>query len=148
MNKCRHCQMMNKKVNTARPELHPVPVKSPWFHLGIDFIGPYSPPSSNGNKYVLTVCDYFTKFVWAKPLPSKEAKNVAQTQVIKTLRYKKSRVRGRDQSDLFCLCRSIWEGESDDLCQCVKCTGWYHISCVISISCFTSSSSWRCPLCL
>ena len=31
---------------------------------------------------------------------------------------------------------------------CVKCTGWYHISCVISISCFTSSSSWRCPLCL
>ena len=70
--------MMNKKVNTARPELHPVPVKSPWFHLGIDFIGPYSPPSSNGNKYVLTVCDYFTKFVWAKPLPSKEAKNVAQ----------------------------------------------------------------------
>ena len=64
--KCRHCQMMNKKANTARPELHPIPVKSPWYHLGINFIGPYSPPSASGNKYVLTVSDYFTKFVWVK----------------------------------------------------------------------------------
>ena len=62
----------------ARPQLYPVPVKSPWYYLGIDIIGPYSSPSSNGNKYVLTVCDYFSKFVWTKPLPSKEAKNVTQ----------------------------------------------------------------------
>ena len=44
-----------QKINTARPELHPVPVRSPWYHLGIDFISPYSPPSATGNKYVLTV---------------------------------------------------------------------------------------------
>ena len=70
--------MMNKKVNMARPELHPIPVKSPWYHLGIGFIGPYSPPSASGNKYVLTVSDYFTKFVWVKALPTKEASGVAQ----------------------------------------------------------------------
>ena len=75
------------------------------------------------------------------------SKTMTPFPVIKTLRYKKTRVRERDQSDLFCLCRSIWEGESD-LCKCVKCTGWHHISCVISINCFTSSFSWRCPLCL
>ena len=70
--------MMNKKANTARPELHPIPVNYPWYHLGIDFIGPYSPPSASGNKYVLTVSDYFTKFVWVKALPTKEASGVAQ----------------------------------------------------------------------
>ena len=51
-------------------------MKSPWFHLGIDFIGPVSPPSSAGNRYVLTVSDYFTKFAWAHALPTKEAVGV------------------------------------------------------------------------
>jgi hypothetical protein len=77
--KCHQCQMMNKKISTARPELHPIPVQSPWYHLGIDFIGPYHLASSKGNKYVLTVCDYFTKFVWVRALPSKEAKTVVQS---------------------------------------------------------------------
>lgn len=70
---------MNKKISTVRPELHPVPVKSPWYHLGIDFVGPVSPPSSEGNRYILTISDYFTKFTWAKALPTKEAVNVVST---------------------------------------------------------------------
>ena len=64
---------MNKKLTSERPELHPVPVKSPWYHLGMDFVGPISPASEDGNRYILTVSDYFTKFAWAKALPSKEA---------------------------------------------------------------------------
>ena len=67
---------MNKKIEKERPELNPIPVKSPWFHLGIDFIGPISPPSSAGNRYILTVSDYFTKFAWAHALPTKEAVGV------------------------------------------------------------------------
>ena len=51
---------MNKKIEKERPELNPILVKSPWFHPGIDFIGPISPPSSAGNRYILTVSDYFT----------------------------------------------------------------------------------------
>ena len=39
---CPECQKMNRKINRERPELHPVLVKSPWYHLGIDFIGPIS----------------------------------------------------------------------------------------------------------
>ena len=42
----------------------------------MDFIGPISPPSQSGNRYILTISDYFTKFVWAKALPTKEAVNV------------------------------------------------------------------------
>ena len=48
---------MNKKIEKGRPELNPIPVKSPWYHLGIDFVGPISPPSSEGNRYILTVCN-------------------------------------------------------------------------------------------
>ena len=73
MTHCLVCQKMNKKIVVERPELHPVPVKSPWYQLGIDFIGPISPPSQSGNKYIITVSDYFTKFGWAKALPTKEA---------------------------------------------------------------------------
>ena len=64
---------MNKKIATERPELHPVPVKSPWYHIGMDFVGPITPASSTGNRYILAVSDYFTKFAWAKALPTKQA---------------------------------------------------------------------------
>lgn len=69
-----------------RPELYPVPVKSTWHHIGLDFVGPISPPTNNGNRYILTVCDYFSKFAWAKAMPNKEAVNVtsALRQVITT----------------------------------------------------------------
>ena len=59
-----------------RPELHPVPVKSPIYHIGIDFVGPITLISSSGNQCILTVSDYFTRFGWAKALPTKEAKIV------------------------------------------------------------------------
>ena len=61
---------MNKKLDIVRPELYPVPVKSPWYHVGMDFVGPISPTSRCGNRYILTISDYFTKFTWAKALPT------------------------------------------------------------------------------
>ena len=76
---CRQCQLMNKKLDIVRPELYPVPVKSPWYHIGMDFVGPISPTSISGNRYILTISDYFTKFAWAKALPTKEALNVVDS---------------------------------------------------------------------
>ena len=40
-------------------------------------MGPISPPSSLGNRFVLTLSDYFTKWVEAVALPTKEAHGVA-----------------------------------------------------------------------
>ena len=71
------CQRVNGKMTRDMPELHPVPVHSLWHHRGIDFVGSISPASSSGNKYILTLSDYFTKWVEAVPLPSKEAPGVA-----------------------------------------------------------------------
>lgn len=76
---CDLCQRNNSKLCILRPELHPVAVHSPWFHVAIDFVGPISPASTLGNRYILTLSDYFTKWVEAVPLPSKEATEVAST---------------------------------------------------------------------
>ena len=78
---CDLCQRMNSKLTTATPELHPVPVQSPWFHLGVDFIGPIFPVSSKGNCFILTLSDYFTKWVEAVPLPTKESNGIAQALI-------------------------------------------------------------------
>ena len=70
---------MNKKITSTMPELHPIPVKSTWYHIGIDFVGPITPPSCNGNRYILTLSDYFSKWVEAVALPSKCAQGVAES---------------------------------------------------------------------
>ena len=51
---------MNNKPFDGVPELHPVPVHSPWHHVGIDFIGPIHPTGRSGNRFILTLSDYFT----------------------------------------------------------------------------------------
>ena len=48
-------------------------------HLGMDFVGPISPTSTSGNHFILTISDYFTKFAWAKALPTEEAAGVASS---------------------------------------------------------------------
>lgn len=58
------------------PELHPVPVVTTWHHLGIDFIGPLRHRSRQGNRYILTLSDYFSKFTQAFPCQNKEASTV------------------------------------------------------------------------
>jgi len=40
-------------MSKAAPELHPVPVVSPWHHIGIDFVGPLT-PSTQGHRYIAT----------------------------------------------------------------------------------------------
>ena len=40
-----HCQKANCKVISQTPELTPIPVKAPWFHIGIDLLN----DSSHGN---------------------------------------------------------------------------------------------------
>ncbi len=73
------CQKVNPKLTSKTPELHPIPVKAPWFHVGIDFIGPIKPKSVQGNSYILTLSDYFSKFVEAVPLPDKSALGVVES---------------------------------------------------------------------
>ena len=46
-------------MTTGTPGLHPIPAKSPWYHIGIDFVGPILPPGDDGSRYNITMPDYF-----------------------------------------------------------------------------------------
>ena len=70
---------MNPKPTLDRSQLYPIPVKSPMFHVGVDFVGPISPTTENGNRSILTMTDYFTKYGWAKALHTKEAINMVSS---------------------------------------------------------------------
>ena len=59
---CDQCQKTKRKFDHPAEELHPVPVpNSSWKQVGIDLIGPL-PTTTNGNKYVIVVTDYFSKW--------------------------------------------------------------------------------------
>ena len=49
-----------------------------WYLVGMDLIGPFN-ESSFGNQYILTVTDYFSKYVEAIPLKDKSAISVAKS---------------------------------------------------------------------
>ena len=44
--------------------------------IGIDIVGPL-PVTAKGNRYIVTLVDYFSKWPEAEPLPNKSAKEVA-----------------------------------------------------------------------
>jgi transposase InsO family protein len=48
----------------------------PFRGWGMDMIGKINPPSSKGNKYILAIMDYFTKWVEAIPMKSVTSKDV------------------------------------------------------------------------
>ncbi len=73
---------MNRKLTTGVPQLHPIAVVSSWYCIGMDFIGPLFPTADDGSKYILTISDYFSKYVEAIPTPDTCSSRVA------TLLYK------------------------------------------------------------
>lgn len=71
------CQQHNKKMVKQTGCLHPIPVESKlWHQVGMDLIGPL-PTTPRGNKYIVTLTDYFSKWPEAAALPNKSAEQVA-----------------------------------------------------------------------
>ena len=101
---CDKCQRMNTKFVKSNAKLHPIPVSAKVWHqvscyfdccmyissyihkyvdfislymqVGIDMIGPL-PLTKKGNRYIVTLVDYFSKWPEAAPLPDKTAAGVA-----------------------------------------------------------------------
>ena len=58
------CQKNNKKLQKSAGGLHPIVIQPKiWCQVGRDLIGPM-PETPRGNKYVVTLTDFFSK--WAE----------------------------------------------------------------------------------
>ena len=74
--RCDRCQR-NAADKEIPDVLHPVKVvEKVWYLVGIDLIDAHK-ETKNGNRYILTQTDYFTKYVEAVPLSNKSAEAVA-----------------------------------------------------------------------
>ncbi|CAG8759711.1 21129_t:CDS:2, partial [Rhizophagus irregularis] len=68
-------QQQIQKQSTKLP-LHPIPVESPFYQIGIDFVGPL-PIITNENKYIITAMDYLTKWLEAQSVKEVTAEQAA-----------------------------------------------------------------------
>ena len=84
--------------------LHSIPVESKIFYqMGMDLIGPL-PVTSLGNKYIVTLTDYFSKWAEAAPLPSKHAAGVAKLiYSVSIIRYISLYIYIRILKVMFCI---------------------------------------------
>ncbi|XP_064470265.1 uncharacterized protein LOC135385018 [Ornithodoros turicata] len=79
---CDICQRTTPRGKTAKAPLQKMPViDTPFKRVAIDIIGPLHPSSSRGNKFILTLMDYATRFPEAVALPSIETERVAEALV-------------------------------------------------------------------
>ena len=75
---CDKCQRTNRTLQKGTGVLHPIPVRPKlWHQVGMDLVGPL-PESSNGNKYIIILTDYFSKWAEAGALPDKTAHGIAK----------------------------------------------------------------------
>eukprot|EP01018_Ginkgo_biloba_P035330 Gb_23203 [translate_table: standard] len=68
---CAQCQKFVGKPKFFAMPLHPVKADKPFEQWDLDFIGPITPNSSAGHKFILTTIDYFTR--WSEAVATKRA---------------------------------------------------------------------------
>ncbi|XP_042148654.1 uncharacterized protein LOC121837179 [Ixodes scapularis] len=79
---CDTCQRTTPKGHTRKAPLVKVPIiDTPFQKVAIDIVGPLNPRSAQGNRYILTMIDYATRYPDAVALPSIETERVAEALV-------------------------------------------------------------------
>ena len=74
--RCSECQKRNQHTPCTRGQMKTYIVGEPLERISIDILGPV-PRTHRGNKYILVVTDYFTRYAEAYSLPNIEAVTVA-----------------------------------------------------------------------
>ena len=79
---CDVCQRTIPKGRVRKVPLGSMPlIDVPFQRIAVDIVGPMAPRTNKGNKYILTIVDYATRYPEAVPLPSIEAERVAEALV-------------------------------------------------------------------
>lgn len=77
------CQKFKRGKYDSEAPMQPLPVtNTPFSRIAIDILGPF-PRTRNGNRYILVVCDYSTKYPEAIPVKNQESDTIA-TDLIKS----------------------------------------------------------------
>ena len=76
---CKACEVCTANTKSyLRAYLHPHELAtSPFQVIGMDFLGPITPKSTNGNSYIMVMTDYFSKWIEAVALPDTTATTTA-----------------------------------------------------------------------
>jgi len=87
---CHNCLIHGDFIHQAPRHLHPTSFSWPFEMWGIDIIGPITPPTSKGHRFILAKIDYFSK--WVEVIPLKEVKtsdviNFIKHHVLTALMY-------------------------------------------------------------
>ena len=73
------CQKMIPRGKVPRVPLAKMPIMDiPFQRVAMDIVGPLAPVSERGNRYILTVVDYATRYPEAVPLKKIDTKSVAE----------------------------------------------------------------------
>ena len=76
---CDTCQKMIPKGKVQRVPMGKMPIMdTPFQRVAVDIIGPLAPISERGNRYILTVVDYATRYPEAIPLRKIDTESVAE----------------------------------------------------------------------
>jgi predicted aspartyl protease len=79
---CEECSKFNIRRTKSPGLLHPIEYpQGPLELVSMDFWGPTPQYSTNGNRYILVIMDYYTKYVVAMPLPNNTAITTANVFV-------------------------------------------------------------------
>jgi len=76
---CDACQRTIPRGKVVRAPLGKMPlIEVPFQRVAVDLVGPIEPRSAKGNRYILTLIDYASRYPEAVALPSIEAERVAE----------------------------------------------------------------------
>ena len=77
---CVVCERTKPTLQHNRAPMKTCIADRPMQRIAVDVLGPL-PESTKGNKYIIVVADYFTKWTEAYPVPDHQAKTIAQELV-------------------------------------------------------------------
>jgi hypothetical protein len=82
---CRSCDICQKTFPKGKVQKVPIGdmplIENPFDRVAVDLIGPINPPSESGNRFILTIVDYATRYPEAVALKKIDSETVAEAMV-------------------------------------------------------------------
>ncbi|XP_062599512.1 uncharacterized protein LOC134261046 [Saccostrea cucullata] len=82
---CRSCDICQRTIQKGKVSKYPLQkmplIDVPFKRVAVDIVGPMHPITDKGNRYILTLVDFATRYPEAVPLPSIETERVAEALI-------------------------------------------------------------------